>query len=248
VIDVRRIDFVAVGIGDLGRSDAFYGETLGLARNPNSSGERWVEYETGNLTIALSQFGGAIAIGVDDVDAARATLEDAGVEFHGETFDSGVCNGAPFADPDGNRLLLHRRYAPLEPYDGRSNEVQRVDFVGVNVTDRGRAGEFYGRLLGLERNELSSEEWPEFEASNVGFVLSTPEQKGESGFSPYFSAALRVPDVAASMERLRAGGIEPEFPEVYDSSVCHMAFFKDPDGNALILHHRHAPYRDGTMP
>jgi len=248
VIDVRRIDFVAIGIGDLGRSDAFYGETLGLPRNPNTSGERWVEYETGNLTVALSRFGDAVAIGVDDVDAARAELEEAGVAFHGETFDSGVCHGAPFTDPDGNKLLLHRRYAPLEPYDKPATEVQRTDFVGVNVTDRGRAGEFYGGLLGLERNPLSSDEWPEFTASNVGFVLSTPEQKGESGFSPYFAVALRVPDVAASMERLRAGGIEPEFPEVYDSSVCHMAFFKDPDGNALILHHRYAPYSDGTTP
>jgi len=248
VIEPRRIDFVAMGIADLERSDAFYGDTLGLARNPNSSGERWVEYETGNLSVALSLFGGPIAIGVDDVEAARAELEEAGVEFHGETFDSGVCDGAPFTDPDGNRLLLHRRYAPLEPYDKPATEVQRTDFVGVNVTDRGRAGEFYGGLLGLARNPLASDEWPEFTASNVGFVLSTPEQKGESGFSPYFTVALRVPDVAASMEQLRAGGVEPEFPEVYDSGVCHMAFVKDPDGNALILHHRYAPYSDGTMP
>jgi predicted enzyme related to lactoylglutathione lyase len=248
VIGARRVDFVAQPVSDLGRADAFYGETLGLPRNPNTSGERWVEYETGNLTVALSRFGGAIAMGVEDVDAARATLEDAGVEFHGETFDSGVCNGAPFTDPDGNRLLLHRRYAALEPYDKPATEIQRTDFVGVNVTDRGRAGEFYGGLLGLERNPLSSDEWPEFTASNVGFVLSTPEQKGEDRFSPYFAVALRVPDVAASMERLRAGGVEPEFPEVYDSGVCHMTFVKDPDGNALMLHRRYAPYSDGTTP
>jgi predicted enzyme related to lactoylglutathione lyase len=248
VIEAQRVDFVAMEIGDVGRSDAFYGDVLGLARNPNGSGERWVEYETGNLTVALSQFGGAIAIGVDDVDAARATLEDAGVEFHGETFDSGVCNGAPFTDPDGNRLLLHRRYAPLESYVKPATEVQRTDFVGVNVTDRGRAGEFYDGLLGLDRNPLSSDEWPEFTANNVGFVLSTPEQKREDGFSPYFTVALRVSDVAASMERLRAGGVEPEFPEVYDSGVCHMAFVKDPDGNSLVLHRRYAPYSDGTTP
>ena len=248
MIGVRRVDFVALAVGDLERSDAFYGETLGLARNPNSSGERWVEYETGNLTLALSQFGGAIAIGVDDVGAARAELEEAGVEFHGETFDSGVCNGAPFTDPDGNRLLLHHRYAPLEPYDKPATEIQRTDFVGVNVTDRGRAGEFYGGLLGLERNRLASDEWPEFTASNVGFVLSTPEQKGESGFSPSFSVALRVPDVAASLEGLQAAGVEPEFPEPYDSGVCHMGFVEDPDGNGLILHHRYAPYPDGTTP
>ena len=50
------------------------------------------------------------------------------------------------------------------------------------------------------------------------------------------------------MDRLREAGVEFEYPQVYDSSVCHMAFFKDPDGNALILHHRYAPYSDGTTP
>ena len=54
MIDARRVDFIAIPVSDLARADQFYGETLGLARNPNSSGERWVEYETGNLTLALS--------------------------------------------------------------------------------------------------------------------------------------------------------------------------------------------------
>ena len=247
MIAAKRIDFVALPVEDLARADEFYGRTLGLARNP-SSGERWVEYETGNLTLALSMYGGGVALGVDDVDEARRTLEQAGVEFPHEVFDSGVCHVTGFKDPDGNSFMLHRRYAPLEPYDKPATEVERTDFVGINVTDRGRVAEFYGGLLGLERNQLSSDEWPEYTASNVGLVLSTPEQKGEDGFTPYFAVALRVPDVAASMERLRAGGVEPEFPEVYDSSVCHMAFFKDPDGNSLILHHRYAPYRDGTLP
>jgi catechol 2,3-dioxygenase-like lactoylglutathione lyase family enzyme len=94
MIRAGRVDFIAVPTSDLARSDEFYG-TLGLARNPNSSGERWVEYETGNLTIAVSQFGGAVALGVADVDDGRRKLEEHGVEFHGETFDSGVCNGAP---------------------------------------------------------------------------------------------------------------------------------------------------------
>ncbi|MGH3142024.1 MAG: VOC family protein, partial [Gaiellales bacterium] len=80
MIDARRVDFVALPVADLGRADAFYGETLGLARNPNNSGERWVEYETGNLTLALSTFGGCIAFGVDDVKAGRAKLEGTGVE------------------------------------------------------------------------------------------------------------------------------------------------------------------------
>jgi catechol 2,3-dioxygenase-like lactoylglutathione lyase family enzyme len=247
LIQVTRFDFIAVPVEDLARADAFYGETLGLARNPHSSGEKWVEYETGNLSIALSQFGGVLAIGVPEVDDARTELEQEGQEFAMDTFDSGVCNGAPFADPDGNRLQLHRRYAPLERFEVPVQEIERTDFIGVNVRDRDKASEFYGGL-GLKQNPLASEGWPEFEAENVGVVLSTPEQKGGGEHGPEFAIAFRVADVARTMERLQSEGVKFEFPEPYDSGVCHMAFFSDPDGNALILHHRYAPYSDGSKP
>jgi catechol 2,3-dioxygenase-like lactoylglutathione lyase family enzyme len=247
LIQVERVDFIAQPVSDLKRADEFYGGTLGLMRYPGS-GERWVEYETGNLTIALSTFGGTVGLGVEDVAAERAKLEGDGVEFSMDTFDSGVCNGAPFTDPDGNRLLFHHRYAPSESWELETRDVQRTDFIGVSVTDRARGSEFYGERLGLARNELSSDEWPEFEADNVGLVLSTPEQRNEPEHTPLFSIAFRVPDVAASMERLRSAGVELEPGEPYDSGVCHMAFFEDPDGNPLILHHRYAPYSDGSLP
>ena len=245
---VQRIDFIAVPVEDLARADAFYGETLGLARNPESSGDRWVEYETGNVTLALSTFGGSLALGVSDVGNARKELEHEDVEFAMDTFDTGVCHGAPFTDRDGNHLQLHSRYAPLDSFDVPEQEVLRTDFVGVNVRDRARASEFYGGTLGLRRNPLSSDEWPEFEASNVGLVLSTPEQKGGGEYQPEYGIALRVADVQETMDRLQSAGVEFEFPEVYDSGVCHMAFFKDPDGNELLLHHRYESYRDGRQP
>jgi extradiol dioxygenase family protein len=247
LIRAEHVDFIAQPVSDLKRAEEFYGETLGLMRSPGS-GERWVEYETGNLTIALSTFGGTVALRVADVAEARSALEGDGIQFAMDTFDSGVCHGAPFTDPDGNRLLLHRRYAPAESFEVRIGDVERTDFVGVNVTDRAQAGDFYGQTLGLERNPLASDEWPEFGADNVGFVLSTPEQKNEAEYTPKFAVALRVPDVAASMERLQERGVEFEYPQVYDSGVCHMAFLKDPDGNELILHHRYAPYPDGSLP
>ncbi len=167
MIDARRVDFVALPVSDLGRADAFYGETLGLWRNPHTSGEKWVEYETGNLTLGLSMYGGSIAFGVDDVEARRAKLEEAGVEFPGESFDSGVCHGAGFTDPFGNPLQLHHRYAPLEGWELPAGEFERTDFIGVPVTDRPQGMEFYGGTLGLKRNERSSDEWPEFEPGNA---------------------------------------------------------------------------------
>ena len=193
---VEHVDFIAVPVADLQAPDVFYGEVLGLARNPASSGDRWIEYETGNLTIWLSLYGGGIALRVADVDAARAELEGAGVEFGMDTFDSGVCNGAPFADPDGNRFLLHRRYAPEEPFAKPATDVERTDFVGVNVRDRSAAGEFYSGTLGLLRNPQSDDEWPEFDAGNVCLITSTPEQKGDERhafadgeFEPEFAIA-----------------------------------------------------------
>jgi catechol 2,3-dioxygenase-like lactoylglutathione lyase family enzyme len=125
MIGVERVDFIAVPVRDLQRADAFYGKTLGLERNPSSS-DRWVEYELGNLTLALispeamgPQFlddfqpnTGPIALRVPNVEEARSKLEEAGVEFRGGVINSGVCHIAGFTDPDGNALILHRRYAP----------------------------------------------------------------------------------------------------------------------------------------
>ena len=125
MIDVKRVDFVGVPVRDLQRADEFYGQTLGLTRNPNS-GPRWVEYETGNLTIALispEAMGPKflegfqpntvpIALRVPNVEEARKALVEAGVEV-ADVIDSGVCYIAGFHDPDGNALILHRRYAPF---------------------------------------------------------------------------------------------------------------------------------------
>jgi predicted enzyme related to lactoylglutathione lyase len=122
MIDVQRTDFVAVPTADRERAAAFYGEILGLTKNPNST-ESWIEFETGNTTLALvspehldAPFAplpiGSVVFRVPDVAEAKATLEAASVEFTGESWDSGVCRGAAFNDPDGNGLALHHRYAP----------------------------------------------------------------------------------------------------------------------------------------
>ena len=127
MIQPQRVDFIAVPTQDRDRAEKFYAQTLGLEKNPLST-QSWVEFETGNVTLALvtpEQIGlefaplpfGSIAIRVPDVEEAKQKLVDAGVEFRGETWDSGVCNGAAFYDTEGNGLLIHRRYAPYA--DGR---------------------------------------------------------------------------------------------------------------------------------
>jgi catechol 2,3-dioxygenase-like lactoylglutathione lyase family enzyme len=121
-LGVSGTDFICVPVTDIDQAKEFYGEVLGL-----ESGKQWgdmpgFEYETGNLTIAVMQSDAfdqefsphthPIALHVDDVEAARNELEGQGVRFPQETIDSGVCHMAFFADPFGNGLMLHHRYAP----------------------------------------------------------------------------------------------------------------------------------------
>ena len=119
---VTGVDFVPVSTRDIEAAAEFYGETLGLPRAVYYPERNFAEFETGNLTLSLingEAMGighhvnrNAIALHVDDVEAARRTLEERGVEFQGDVLDTGVCHMAFFSDPDGNALMLHHRYAP----------------------------------------------------------------------------------------------------------------------------------------
>jgi catechol 2,3-dioxygenase-like lactoylglutathione lyase family enzyme len=118
---VERTDFISVPVTDMERSKRFYRDTLGLAPVDQRG---FPEYQLGeNVSLYLinmeaigSSFTAphtsSIALRVPDVEAARKELEAKGVAFAGETLDTGVCHMAPFHDPDGNVLMLHRRYAP----------------------------------------------------------------------------------------------------------------------------------------
>jgi catechol 2,3-dioxygenase-like lactoylglutathione lyase family enzyme len=120
-IDVERVDYIRVPVKDIEEAKRFYGDVLGLEQNPNSPGDDWIEYEVGNVTLAVMtphthdyEFEplppGTLALRVLDVADAKAKLEAAGVQVN-EMWDSGVCRGAGTRDPSGNPILLHRRYA-----------------------------------------------------------------------------------------------------------------------------------------
>ena len=123
-MNITGVDFITVPTQDFDRAQEFYGDVLGLEKSKQWGDMPGREYETGSLTIAVMQsdaFGQQfaphthpIALHVDDVEAARAELESKGVEFRADTMDSGVCHMAFFADPDGNQLMLHNRYAPKD--------------------------------------------------------------------------------------------------------------------------------------
>ena len=121
---VERTDFVSVPVTDLERSTRFYEGTLRLEKLPG--GGSWPEFQLGeNVSLYLIDLKNVgreftephmayIALRVPDVEETRVDLEGKGVEFQGDTLDTGVCHMAFFHDPDGNSLMLHRRYAPHE--------------------------------------------------------------------------------------------------------------------------------------
>jgi predicted enzyme related to lactoylglutathione lyase len=122
---VTGIDFVTIPTQDLDRAVDFYGNTLGLERSMYRPENNFAEFETHAVTfsvIVAEKFGfdfranpNPVALHVEDVAEARSTLESRGVTFTGDTFDTGVCHMAFFADPDGNAFMLHHRYVPRVP-------------------------------------------------------------------------------------------------------------------------------------
>jgi catechol 2,3-dioxygenase-like lactoylglutathione lyase family enzyme len=117
-VNVERVDFVSFLTQDLPRAKRFYTEVLGL--EVESEGDSDLELTCGQVTLDIfdpSSIGqpfaptpGGLALRVDDVDDARAELEDKGIEFDGDTIVTGVCKQAWFRDPDGNAIMLHRRF------------------------------------------------------------------------------------------------------------------------------------------
>jgi predicted enzyme related to lactoylglutathione lyase len=122
-MQVEHVDFVSVPVTDMERSVAWYRDSLGL---PQTSEGAFPEFKLGdNVFLYLidptkieSEFKGPntgpIALRVADVAETKTELEGRGVEFHADVFDTSVCLMAGFSDPDGNRFMLHRRYATAE--------------------------------------------------------------------------------------------------------------------------------------
>jgi catechol 2,3-dioxygenase-like lactoylglutathione lyase family enzyme len=121
---VEHVDFWTVPVTDMERSTAWYRDVLGLPQT--GAGGGFPEFQLGDngflYLLSLEAIGSAFrgphdagfALRVPDVHEARAELEGRGVAFRDDVLDTGVCHMAFFADPDGNQLVLHRRYAPQE--------------------------------------------------------------------------------------------------------------------------------------
>jgi catechol 2,3-dioxygenase-like lactoylglutathione lyase family enzyme len=119
-----------------------------------------------------------------------------------------------------------------------SSPIASLDFVAIPSQDAERSRRFYGETLGLRADDHAQYE---FWVGSTCLGIWEPEKLGRP-FAPQKNAhlALHVEDVAAVRAALEAQGV-PFSGETFDTGVCHMALFTDPDGNDLMLHHRHAP-------
>jgi catechol 2,3-dioxygenase-like lactoylglutathione lyase family enzyme len=119
--------------------------------------------------------------------------------------------------------------------------VTGVDFICVPTRDFEQSEQFYGEVLGLER----SKRWGqmparEFETGSLTIAVMQSDAFGLEFGRHSHPIALHVDDVAEARAELEGKGVEFH-GDIIDSGVCHMAYFRDPDGNALMFHHRYAP-------
>jgi predicted enzyme related to lactoylglutathione lyase len=115
-----------------------------------------------------------------------------------------------------------------------------VDFVTVPTHDLTAAVAFYGETLGLRRSVyLHERHYAEFETGNLTLSVIDAEKMGIE-HNPQKGISLHVEDIEDARRTLEARGVAFH-GDTFDTGVCHMAFFSDPDGNALMLHHRYAP-------
>jgi predicted enzyme related to lactoylglutathione lyase len=122
-----------------------------------------------------------------------------------------------------------------------SEFVRGVDFVGIPTRDVPAAAVFYGETLGLPRSVyMPDRHFSEYETGNLTLSVYDPEKMGMQHERNPNPVALHVDDVAAARKLLEQRGVQFH-GDILDTGVCHMAFFTDPDGNALMLHHRYAP-------
>ena len=118
---IQDLDFIGIPTRDADRARSFYRDVLGLRPDEHAEYEQWAggtcfgvwEPERVGMEF-IPQKGNPLPLRVEDVHAAREELEGKGVTFFGDTIDTGVCHMAFFADPDGNHLMLHHRYAPKD--------------------------------------------------------------------------------------------------------------------------------------
>ena len=114
---IKRIGFVAIPVTDINRARSFYEEVLGLKASDEMMQGRWIEYDVGDDTLAItnvsdtwtpSDQGTGAALEVENFGDAIKQLKDRRVRFAAEPFETPCCHMAVIQDPDDNKLMIHK--------------------------------------------------------------------------------------------------------------------------------------------
>jgi 3-hydroxyisobutyrate dehydrogenase-like beta-hydroxyacid dehydrogenase/catechol 2,3-dioxygenase-like lactoylglutathione lyase family enzyme len=183
-------------------------------------------------------------LALKDVDLILTAAGGAGVPLpsagvYRETLAAAVEEGD--GDRDWAVVARTRAHAATNPPAAQHSVVTGVDFVSIPTRDFAAATEFYGTTLGLPcSSRYGRSPGAEFETGSLTLQVIESEAFGMEFRPINHPIALHVDDVEAARAELESRGVEFR-EDTLDSGVCHMAFFRDPDGNALMLHHRYAP-------
>jgi predicted enzyme related to lactoylglutathione lyase len=120
---IAEVAFIGYPVTDLPRARDFYEGVLGLSPSRTfGEGDRvWIEYDLGPVTFAISNMAGeswkpspdgpCVAFEMEDFEAAVAELKAKSVPFGLEPMDTPVCRMSVIADPDGNKVTIHKRHS-----------------------------------------------------------------------------------------------------------------------------------------
>jgi 3-hydroxyisobutyrate dehydrogenase-like beta-hydroxyacid dehydrogenase/catechol 2,3-dioxygenase-like lactoylglutathione lyase family enzyme len=182
-------------------------------------------------------------LALKDVGLVLAAARSAGVALPSALVNRDTL-AAAVAEGDGERdwAVVARTRAHATVDTRREGAVVAgVDFVSVPTRDFEAAMEFYGTTLGLPcSSRYGRMPGAEFETGNLTLQVLESEAFGLEFRPINHPIALHVENVEAARAELESRGVSFG-DDTLDSGVCHMAFFRDPDENALMLHHRYAP-------
>lgn len=114
---INNIAFVGIPVTDIHRARKFYEGVLGLKLSDEMGQGHWVEYAIGDGTLALANFpdqwkpspqGTSVALEMENFEEAIERLKAQNVPFDAEPFESPCCRMAVVADPDGNKIIIHK--------------------------------------------------------------------------------------------------------------------------------------------
>lgn len=240
---ITGLDLVGCVVRDVPASVEFYRDKLGLV--PNMVHEQGAEfimpdgntfglYNPGDMTPHVSMM-----FAVRDIQQAIAEFQARGLHASPPS-ESEVCHMAFAQDPDGNNVIIHQRKSkdetPAPAYARNGTSVNGIDISTYITKDPQKSLAFYRDMLGMTPTWIDEEngQGAEFTFEDgTTFGIWKPQDLASAPGGAFMFA---VDDLPAKVAALRGKGVDVSEP--LETPACHMAFAKDPDGNAVIIHKR----------